>query len=182
MSLPIQHLYPTLTVADTVGGTTVGTTETQFLAELPVVKGSVQVGDYWDCTAWVDCPATNSSDTLTLKAYIGPTTAIKTGLLICDMTAIDVANNASIMLRFQIACVAAGVGSTATFAGGGTSFADAVTGVSKTRAVAIGTDAQLSTVANMAIGICATWSVSSAGNSARLRCFHGIKYSARPSL
>ena len=190
MSAGIKHYHAGLASAYTVGGTTDATNQTVFhlstsastftdgWIELPA--HSLKKGDLFHCFAVVDCPSTNSTDTLTLKAYIGPESAPKTGILVCDQAAIDVANDDEIALSFWIACEEVGAGSTARFSAGGLSWADAVTAVSKTNSKTT-TDAQVDTAADNVIALTGTWSVSSASNSARLRSFHCIKYPAQIS-
>lgn len=189
MSLAIQHRHATLPVAYVVGGTTDSTTETVFHSTggttnsggyLLVEANTLRVGDLFQCFAVVDCPSTNSTDTLTLKGYFGPESAPKTGILVVDQTAIDVANDDEIAIQFWVAVEAIGAGSTARFSSGGLTFADGVTAISKTTARSQ-TDAQVDTAAQNVFALTAAWSVSSASNSARLRAFHYIKYPALPS-
>jgi hypothetical protein len=178
MSLGIKHNYITRSASDTVTDTT---TETAFSKTVSVYKESLRVGDFFQGSACVTAPTTNSTDTLTLKVYLGPTSDPKTGILVCDQTAIDVANDAVIKLDFSVSCDAIGAGSTAKFSGGGVSYANAATAVSKTRAFALGTDAQVSTYEDLVFAVCATWSAQSASDIARLDSFHVIKHPANPS-
>lgn len=189
MSLAIQHRHATLPVAYVVGGTTDSTNETVFHSTggttnsggyLLVEANTPRVGDLFQCFAVVDCPSTNSTDTLTLKAYLGPETGPTTGILVCDQTAIDMANDGEIALQFWVAVEAVGAGSTARFSSGGFSFADGATAISKTVARSQ-TDAQLSTATQNVFALTATWSASSADNLARLRSFHYLKFPALPS-
>ena len=179
MSLPIKHLYATRSATDTVTNTT---TETAFTKVVTIPAESLRVGDSFRGFAAVTAPTTNSTDTLTLKVYLGPTADPKTGLLLCDQTAIDVANDAVIALDFAFSVDAIGAGSTAAFSGCGLSYANAATAVSKTRAFALATDAQVTTYAELVLAVCATWSAQSSSDIARLDSFHVIKNPANISV
>lgn len=190
MSLPIQHLYATLPAAYTVGGTTDSTNETQFHlstdaatfsgAQIAVKAGTLRVGDLFQCFALLDVTAENSTDTLDLAAYLGPTAAPTTGQKVADYAALDAATTAK-ALEFWIAVEAVGAGSTLRISWAGKSYNTAATALSQTY-VGTGVDAQLSSLADNVIALTATWSVSSAGNAVRLRSFHAIKHPALPSV
>jgi len=190
MSAGIKHYHAGLASAYTVGGTTDSTNETVFhlstsastftdgWIELPAY--SLKKGDLFHCFAVVDCPSTNSTDTLTLKGYIGPESGPTTGILVVDQTAIDMANDGEIALAFWLSIDEVGAGSTCRVSAGGLTWADAITAVSKTNAKST-TDAQVSTLADNVIALTGTWSVSHADNSARLRSFHAVKYPGQTS-
>lgn len=189
MSLAIQHLHATLPVAYEVGGTADGTDETVFHATgddtttdggyLPIKKHSVRKGDFFDGCALIDVTAENSTDTLDLAVYLGPVSAPLTGIKIADYAALDAATTAK-GIWYRVAVEATGAGSTARFSATSMSFNTALTVLSATTA-STGVDAQVSTAEDLCIAVAAKWSVSDAGNMARLRSHNCIKYPALPS-
>lgn len=188
MSLGVKHRHAPLATAHTVGGTTHGTTETVFQTSAGVTStgyilepgGSIRKGDFWQGFVMVDTPATNSTDTVLLRVYLGPTSDPTTGILVASQTAINVSNDDEIAIHYSVACEEIGAGSTARFSAAGVSWADGATAPSLTNAKTA-TDAQVSTLTDLCFGVTATWSVSSSGNSARLRAHHNLKYPALPS-
>lgn len=178
MSLGIQHKHIVASATDTVTNTT---TETAFAQQVSLPKESLRVGDWFHGFAAVKATSTNSTDTLTCKVYVGPESDPKTGLLICDQTAIDVANDDVIMLQFDFSVDAIGAGSTFEISGGGISYKQAATAVSKTQAFGSATDAQASSYEDLVIAVTATWSAQSASDVARLESFHVVKFPGLPS-
>lgn len=181
MSRGVGHKHIVASTSDTVGGTTIGTTETAFARACSIEASSSLKGDFYIGFYTVKATATNSSDTLTTKVYVGPSSSVKTGILICDQTAIDVADNAVIGGIFAFSVDTLGTVSVMALSAVGLSFASAVTAVSKTLAVTAATDAQVSSLADLAVGVTAMWSASSAGNSCYLSALHVAKFPGLPS-
>lgn len=181
MSRGLQHKHILAATSDTVGGTTIGTTETAFAKTCLVEASSLNKGDWFIGFYAVKATATNSTDTLTTKVYIGPTSSPKTGILVCDQTAIDVADDAVIGGYFLFSVDALGTVSVMAISALGVSFANAVTAVSKTLAITAATDAQVSSLVDLAVAVTAAWSASSAGNSCYLAALHVAKFPGLPS-
>lgn len=173
MSLGIQHKHIVASATDTVTNTT---TETAFSKTISFPAQSLRVGDLVQGFACVKATSTNSTDTLTCKVYIGPASDPKTGILVCDQTAIDVADNDVIKLDFNFCVDAIGAGSTFEVSGGGISYKQAATGVSKTQALGSAVDAQADSFANLVVAVTATWSAASASDIARLDALHAVVF------
>lgn len=171
MSLGIQHKHIVASATDTVTNTT---TETAFSKTLSFPAQSLRAGDLISGFACVKATSTNSTDTLTVKVYVGPSSDPKTGILVCDQTAIDVANDDVIGCKFDVCVDAIGAGSTFKVSAVGLSFKNGATAVSKTLAIAGATDAQASSFADLVVAVTATWSVASASDIARLDALHAI--------
>ncbi len=189
MSRGIQHLYATLPATYIVGGTADTTVETVFHTVggttktggyITVPAGTCNVGDYWEGFALLDVTGQNSTDTLDLALYLGPTADPTTGLKLVDYAALDAATTAK-ALRFSLVCELPGTVSVCRFSYGGLSWNTAATALSQTIA-ATGADAQLSTLVENVFAVTGTWSVSHADNIVRMRAFHVIKYPALPSV
>lgn len=181
MSRGIQHKHAICATTDTVGGTTIGTTETAFTKVCAIEANSSNTGDFYIGFYTVKATATNSSDTLTTKVYVGPASSPKTGIVVCDQTAIDVADNAVIGGIFAFCIDALGTVSVMSLSAVGLSFASAATAISKTLAVTAAVDAQVSSLVANVVGVTATWSASSAGNSCYLSSLHVAKFPGLPS-
>lgn len=181
MSRGIGHKHIIAATTDTVGGTTIGTTETAFQKMCAIEANSSLAGDFYLGFYTVKATATNSSDTLTTKVYVGPTATLKTGIVVCDQTAIDVADNAVIGGIFAFSVDTLGTVSVMALSAVGLSFASAATAVSKTIAITAATDAQVSSLVALSVGVTATWSASSAGNSCYLSALHVAKFPGLPS-
>lgn len=171
MSLGIQHKYIVASATDTV---TNSTTETAFVKTLSFPAQSLRVGDLISGFAAVKATSTNSTDTLTCKVYIGPAADPKTGILVCDQTAIDVADGDVIGLEFKLCVDAIGAGSTFKVSGCGLSYKHGATAVSKTLAIAGAVDAQASSFGDLVVAVTATWSAASASDIARLDALHAV--------
>lgn len=181
MSRGVQHKHILAATTDTVGGTTIGTTETAFAKTCAIEASSSNTGDWYIGFYTVKATATNSTNTLTTKVYVGPTSSPKTGILICDQTAIDVADGDVIGGYFLFSVDALGTVSVMSISALGVSFANAATAVSKTLAVTAATDAQVSSLVDLCVAVTATWSASSAGNSCYLSSLHVAKFPGLPS-
>lgn len=190
MSRGIQHLYASLPVTYEVGGTADSTDETVFHATgadttwsggyISLPAGTCKAGDYFDGTILIEPTAENSTDTLDLAVYWGPVSNPLTGIKIADYAALDAALTAK-GIKYWVSFEAGGTVSVARISGLGLSWNTAATAMSQTIANT-GTDAQCSTLVDMCFAVSATWSVSSAGNMARLRSHHCIKFPALPSV
>ena len=176
MSLGIQHKYIQASTADTVGGTVIGTTETSFVKRASIEANSLARGDFFLGFYTVLATATNATDTLTTKVYVGPASAPETGIVVCDQTAIDVANGQVIGGIFAFSIDALGTVSVLSLSAVGLSFTTALAAISKTLAVSAATDAQVSSLVDLCVGVSAKWSASSAGNSCYLSALHTVKF------
>lgn len=181
MSRGIQHKHIIAATTDTVGGTTIGTTETAFAKTCLVEASSLNKGDWFIGFYAVKATATNTTNTLSTKVYVGPTSSPKTGILVCDQTAIDVADNDVIGGYFLFSIDSLGAASVLSVSALGVSFANALTAISKTLAVTAATDAQVSSLADLCVAVTATWSASSAANSCYLSALHVAKFPGLPS-
>jgi len=178
MSIGTKRLRAPYSATDTVTNTTAETAHTGVLS-LPTE--SIRKGLRVDGNVQVIAPTTNSTDTLTTKVYLGPASAPETGILLSDQTAINVADGDVINHEFWFVVDATGTVSVATFSGGGLSYANGVTAVSKTRAFVRTTDAQVSTFADLVIAVTSTWSVQSTSNISRLATLDATLTPALPS-
>lgn len=178
MSLNIVHKRISPSATDTVTNTT---DETVFSKTLSVPAETLRVGDRIRGSAQVTVVDANSSDTFAFAVYLGPTAAPKTGLLLVDSTAYDASDNDVMTLAFELEVTAIGAGSTASFTGGGLSYRNAQTAVSKSRSFAKATDAQVSTFADNVIAVSCTQSAQSTGNIARLDSLAFTLFPANPS-
>jgi hypothetical protein len=178
MSIGVKRLRALYNALDTVTNTT---TETAHTGVVTLPAESVRKGLRIEGKAQVIAPTTNSTDTLTTKVYLGPASAPLTGILISDQTAIDVANNDVITHEFWCVVDATGTVSVATFSGGGVSYANGVTAVSKTRGFVRATDAQVSTFEDLVIAVSSTWSQVSTNDIARLATLDVTLTPALPS-
>lgn len=163
------HKHIIASATDTVTNTTA---ETAFVKTLSFPKESFRAGDWVKGFACVKATSTNSTDTLTCKVYLGPASDPTTGFLLCDQTAIDVANSDVVKLDFEFCVDAIGAGSTFKLSGGGVSYKQGATSVSKTQAFSAAVDAQASSFADLVIAVTATWSAASASDIARLDALH----------
>lgn len=173
MSLGIQHRHIVASATDTVTNTT---TETAFSKTISFPAQSLRVGDLIKGFACVKATSTNSTDTLACKVYLGPSSDPKTGILLVDNTALDVANDDVIKLEFEACVDAIGAGSTFEVSGGGISYKQGATAVSKTQALGSAVDAQASSFGDLVIAVTATWSAASTSDIARLDALHAIVF------
>ncbi len=159
-ALPTGVLYRNVAASAAV---TTTTTETLFDKSYTIPANSLRVGDILTVRAQAIATATNSTDTLTLKLYLGGLT----GTAICTTGAIDVANgdigyiNATIVIRT--------IGASGTFVATGVQSLG-VPGTVTAKPFLLGSTA-IDTTATKVLGVSATWSTNNAGNSARLDVF-----------
>lgn len=155
--VPAGLLFRSVAASTAVSNTT---TETLFDQYYTLPANALRAGDVMVIRAQAIATATNSTDTLTLKLYIGGLA----GTAIANTGAVDVANNdvgeivATLVFRT--------VGASGTFvATGYTSLG--VGGTVTAKAFLLASTA-IDTTASKVIGVGATWSVANPGNSCRL--------------
>lgn len=142
------------------------TTETAFDKNFTFPANSLKAGDVIRVRYQGIATATNSTDTLTIKLYVGGTagTAILVG------TATDVANNNIFGGEAQI--VIRTTGASGTFVAVGTHIDVPAASGTATQAVAeITASTTIDTTATLQICAAATWSVASTSDSCRLDIF-----------
>lgn len=134
------------------------TTETTFSnGTVTIPKNTLAAGDVIRVRAQGIAPATNSTDTLTIKLKIGSTVIATTG-------AIDVANNDIFVVDASI--VIRTVGATGTLVAYGTvSLGASGTATAKVFNLASTT---VDTTADQTLTVTATWSVANAGNTVQM--------------
>lgn len=133
------------------------TTETAFDKSVTVPANELVAGSGLRIRAQAIATSTNSTDTLTLKAYVGSVEVATTG-------AIDVANNDIGVIDVAVTVRTAGASGTCVVAGMvGLGAAGTVTMKGTYKA-----SQTLDTTAANAVTVKATWSVASASNSVRL--------------
>jgi hypothetical protein len=139
------------------------TTEALFDAQYSVPANTLKAGTVVKIRYQGIATATNGTDTLTIKLYIGGLlgTALLTG------TATDVANNAIFAGEFTLVIRTAGA--TGTMVGVGThTDVPAASGTASHAITEILASTTIDTTAAQVIGVGADWSVADPGNSARL--------------
>lgn len=180
MSIGAKTLYIVPSATDTVTNTTA---ETPFAKTIPIPAETLRKGDrFTDGRATVSMPSTNSTDTFAFAVYLGPASAPQTGILLCDSTAYDAADNDVMTLEFDLEVDAVGGVSVAAFTGSGKSYRNGQTAVSKTRSYAKLTDAQVSSFADLVVAVTCTQSAQSTSNVARLDRLSFTKIPALPSV
>ncbi|HEX4129965.1 MAG TPA: capsid cement protein [Pirellulales bacterium] len=143
------------------------TTETAFSNTHTIPANTLQVGDVLKIRAQTIAPATNSTDTLTLKLKIGST-------VIAVTAATDVANNDIGYFDAMVVVRANGSGGTIVAAGAqGLGTPGTVTSKPFNLAATA-----IDTTVDQLISVSATWSVANAGDSCRLDLFTVERLSA----
>lgn len=155
-----KSITPTST--DVVSNTT---TETAFSQKITIPAYTLKGLTRLQFGGAVISTATNSTDTLTVKAYLG-TAADNTGHLLFDSGALDVANNDAAAFEGWCQVKTAGGASTGFLAGFSVGAPKSAGTLKGTTVDAV--EAQFSTIADMYLVVTATWSVASASNSCRL--------------
>lgn len=136
-------------------------TETAFDTSVALPGSYLRAGDVLRIRGQAIATATNSTDTLTLKLYVGSLQIATTG-------AVDVANNDIGLIDADVVIRTAGASGTVVAAGlAGLGASATVTGKAFYLA-----SASLDTTASNTIAIKATWSNASASNSCRLDVFN----------
>lgn len=133
------------------------TTETAFDQSVTIPAASLKAGSVLKVRAQVIATATNATDTLTLKLYVGTVEIATTG-------AVDVANSDIGYIDADI--VFRTIGASGTLVGTGC-VALGVPGTVTAKPF-LKASATVDTTAALAITVQATWSVANAGNSCRL--------------
>lgn len=168
----MQHFHTAYSSTDRVTATS---SETAFARTISLEALTIGKGDFYFGSAVVEAVGTNSTDTLTVKAYLGPASDPTTGILLASNTAVDVADGDNVGVFFTLSADVIGAAGTARFSGVG---AGGLT--SKVTAFG-GTDAQVPTTSKLVIGVTATWSSNIAGNNANLDHIHLVKFPRNPS-
>jgi hypothetical protein len=155
MAIPQQGglIYSSTAASTAVTNTT---TETAFDTAVTIPAGALQAGDVIRIRFQGIATATNSTDTLAIKAYIGT-------VEVYAIAAIDVADDD--IFSGDVEVVVRTVGATGTCV----AFGHGVTDAQTTGAEATSKASQTlnTTIAN-SVAVKATWSVANAGNSCRL--------------
>lgn len=139
---------------------TASSTETAFDKSFTVPANQLQIGDTVRIRGQVIASATNSTDTLTVKVYIGGIA----GTLLASSGALDVAN--SDICVFDVLLTVRTIGATGTFVASGLmTIGVPGTATVKTFAVASTT---IDTTATQQIAVSGQWSTTSGSNSCRL--------------
>lgn len=145
-------------VADstTITNTTVETAFSTATGTIP--KNTLKVGDLIRIRGSVAFPATNSTDTATIKVYLGSTAVL-------TIPATDVANDD--VASFDITLTVRTIGASGTFVGLA-KYSIGVLGTATERTQTVNSTA-VDTTAALAVTAKVTWSVANAGNQAILR-------------
>jgi len=159
------------TVADSTAITNTVSETTFSNGTFVIPKNSVNVGDVIRFSGQVAFPSTNSTDTATLKLYLGATQLFTTG-------ALDVANGD--VITFEGRIVIRTVGATGTYIAYGT-YNIGVPGTATSRAWALAETVGDFT-ADQTVAAKLTWSVANAANQAILRSFTGDSVNAGSNL
>ena len=140
---------------------TASSTETKFdNSSFTIPANMLRAGDVIRVRAQVIATATNSTDTLTIKAYIGGTS----GTAIVTTGAVDVADGAIGYIEFDL--VIRTIGSTGTLVAAGTQGLGAVGTVTAKPFLLAST--AIDTTASKELCLSGQWSTTSGGNSCRL--------------
>jgi len=161
---PVGRMVYTNTAASTAHSNT--TAEALFSTQFSIPASTLQVGSLIKVRYQGIATATNSTDTLVLKLYLGGLsgTALLTG------TATDVADNAIFAGEWE--GIIRTIGSTGTFVGVGThTEVPAASGTAVHDVTEILASTTLDTTVAQVIGVGADWSAASTSDSVRLDFF-----------
>lgn len=136
--------------------------ETLFDQNHIIPKNSLIAGELIKIRFQGIATATNSTDTLTIKAYIGGLL----GTALISMAAQDVANNDVFQGEFEL--LMRTIGASGTMVGMGTYKSIPAAAGTMTIKDAILASTAIDTTADQQVGVSATWSTTNAGNSCRL--------------
>jgi hypothetical protein len=154
-----EKLYTNVAASTAVANTT---TETLFDKNFSIPAGYLSAGDRLRIRYQGIATATNSTDTLVVKLYVGGLT----GTALLASTATDVANNNIFTGEFDL--VVRTAGASGTMAGvGSQAIVPAATNVA-VPVFGILASTAIDTTAAQVVGVGATWSVANAGDSCRL--------------
>lgn len=152
------NLYETVAASTAI---TASSTETAFSNGAYTIPANyLQVGDILHVRAQGIATATNSTDTLTAKLYLGGLS----GTNIVSTGALDVANNDEFLIDAYIELRT--IGSSGTFVANGVDVIG-TPGTATAKPFLLGSTA-VDTTASQAITVSGTWSTTNAGNSCRL--------------
>lgn len=138
------------------------TTETEFDQSHTLAPNLLKAGSLIRIRYQGIATATNSTDTLTVKLYLGG----KTGTALQASAATDVANNNIFGGEFSL--VVRTVGATGTMVGFGTYIKTLAASDTATMVAGSLASTTVDTTVAQKIAVAATWSVANAGNSCRL--------------
>lgn len=144
------------------------TTETLFSTQYSIPAGSLRAGSLIRVRYQGIATATNSTDTLALKLYIGGLT----GTVLISHAATDVANNDVFSGEYEL--VIRTTGATGTMVGMGSYKSVPAAEGTFTGKDDILASTTIDTTVAQVLGVSATWSVANAGNSVRLDIFRVI--------
>lgn len=160
ISVSKDGVYPYVGYANVAAGTAVSNTvtETGLFTTYTIPANTLRAGSvirfWWQGIA----TATNSTDTLLIKAYIN-STAVATG------TATDVADNN--IFEGQVTAVIRTIGATGTFVATANHTKVPAASLTASRVSEITASTTIDTTAAVTITVKATWSVASSSNSCR---------------
>lgn len=157
-------VLPVIAYTNTAASTAVSntTTETLFDKSYSIPANSLRVGQLIRIRYQVIATATNSTDTLAVKLYIGGLT----GTALISHAATDVADNNVVSGEYEV--ILRTVGASGTMVGCGTYKSVPAAEGTMTIKDDILASTAINTTAAQVIGVSATWSVASASNSCRL--------------
>lgn len=154
-----KRLYTSTAASAAVTNTT---TETEFDKSHTLSANMLKAGSLIRIRYQGIATATNSTDTLTVKLYLGG----KAGTALQASAATDVANNNIFGGEFSL--VVRTAGATGTMVGFGTYIKTLAASDTATTVAGILASTTVDTTAAQKIAVAATWSVANAGNSCRL--------------
>jgi len=157
-----KKLYSSVAASTAVTNTT---TETEFDASYTLPANILKAGSLLRIRYQGIATATNSTDTLTAKLYIGG----KAGTALQTCGATDVANNNIFAGEFYLAVRT--IGATGTFVGWGNYTATLAASGTATMVTGIVASTTIDTTATQKLVVAATWSAASASDSCRLDYF-----------
>lgn len=160
----IQGVVPAVVFTNTAASTAVSntTTETLFDQFCTIPAKHLQPGQLIRIRYQGIATATNSTDTLAIKLYIGGLT----GTVLFSHAATDVANDNVFQGEYEL--IIRTVGSSGTMVGVGTGKSVPAAEGTMTIKDDILASTTIDTTTSKVIGVSATWSVASASNSCRL--------------
>lgn len=160
----IQGVVPAVVFTNTAASTAVSntTTETLFDQFCTIPAKHLQPGQLIKIKYQGIATATNSTDTLAIKLYIGGLS----GTVLISHAATDVANNDVFMGEYDL--IVRTVGASGTMVGRGTYKSVPAAEGTMTIKDDILASTAIDTTTSKVIGVSATWSVANAGNSCRL--------------
>ena len=160
----LQGVVPLVVFTNTAASTAVSntTTETLFDQYCTIPAKHLQPGQLIQIKYQGIATATNSTDTLAIKLYIGGLT----GTVLISHAATDVANNDVFSGEYDL--IIRTVGASGTMVGRGTYKSVPAAEGTMTIKDDILASTAIDTTTSKVIGVSATWSVANAGNSCRL--------------